>query len=141
MFLECWNFLVAHIFIPIGNGAAALWQNVLSPFGTSIAEWVQGYLPWCVKFAEFCTKIFKLKYMGKIYFCLLMLPLFLLVYFITWLLRPKKRRRKNKNGNCKRKNWKLKWKNKSKWYGRYFKNGNNRIIKFLFIRHKNLSKW
>ena len=104
MFLECWNFLVADSFIPIGNGAAALWQNVLSPFGTSIAEWVQGYLPWCVKFAEFCTKIFKLKYMGKIYFCLLMLPLFLLVYFITWLLRPKKRRRKNKNGNCKRKN-------------------------------------
>ena len=27
MFLECWNFLVAHIFIPIGNGAAALLQN------------------------------------------------------------------------------------------------------------------
>lgn len=85
--LSIWNYLSIHLYQPVIRGLTALWDHVLVPFGTAFKDWIQGYLPWCTSFADFCTSLFKLKYQGRIYSFMLLLPIAVIVFVITRFTR------------------------------------------------------
>ena len=85
--LSIWDYLTIHLYQPVLSGLTALWDKVLVPFGSSFISWIQNYLPWCRSFANFCTKLFKLRYQGRIYSFMIMLPLALIVIVITKLTK------------------------------------------------------
>lgn len=85
--LSIWNYLSIHLCQPVINGLTALWDHVLAPFGTAFIDWIQGYLPWCTSFADFCTAFFKLKYQGRIYSFMVLLPIAVIVLVITRFAR------------------------------------------------------
>lgn len=90
--LSIWNYLSIHLCQPVCNGLKALWEHVLVPFGASFMDWIQGYLPWCTSFADFCTNLFKLKYQGRIYSFMVLLPIAVIVIFITKITKRRIRR-------------------------------------------------
>ena len=90
--LSIWNYLTIHLYQPVWNGLVALWEKVLVPFGSSFISWIQGYIPWCKSFADFCADFFKLRYQGRIYSFMIMLPLAVIVVIITKLTRRRLRR-------------------------------------------------
>lgn len=87
--LSIWNYISLH---PVSNGIQALLEQVLVPSGTAFMNWIQEYLPWCTSFADFCTALFKLKYKGRIYSFMILLPVAVIVIFITRITRRRIRR-------------------------------------------------
>ena len=90
--LSIWNYLSLHLVHPVSNGIRALWEQVLVPFGTAFMDWIQGYLPWCTSFADFCTVLFKLKYKGRIYSFMILLPVAVIMVLLTSITRRRMRR-------------------------------------------------
>lgn len=90
--LSIWNYLLIHLLLPIWNGLVALWNSVLVPFGNAMVDWVKNFMPWCKSFADFCTALFKLRYQGRIYSFMILLPLAVLVLLLTNLTKRRIRR-------------------------------------------------
>lgn len=90
--LSIWNYLLIHLLHPIWNSLVALWNSVLVPFGNAMVDWVKNFMPWCESFADFCTALFKLRYQGRIYSFMILLPLAVLVLLLTNLTKRRIRR-------------------------------------------------
>ena len=90
--LSIWNYLLIHLLQPIWNSLVALWDSVLVPFGNAMVDWVKNFMPWCESFADFCTALFKLRYQGRIYSFMILLPLAVLVLLLTNLTKRRIRR-------------------------------------------------
>lgn len=90
--LSIWNYLLIHLLQPIWNSLVALWNSVLVPFGNAMVDWVKNFMPWCESFADFCTALFKLRYQGRIYSFMILLPLAVLVLLLTNLTKRRIRR-------------------------------------------------
>lgn len=82
---------------PVGMSLQAFYLDVLVPFWNTLTTWIEEYLPWCQSFADLVSTLFKLKYKGRIYGCMLLVPvLFLLLVISTVRTRIRIRRRRKK---------------------------------------------
>lgn len=86
-----WNFINTSFISPVGNAIGSLWNDVLVPAGTSFIEWIQTSIPACVDFADFCTSVFQLRYQGRIYSFMMMLPIIVIVALCSLFIKRRKR--------------------------------------------------
>lgn len=93
--MELIQLLQTQLILPVWRALCALWYEVLLPLGTAITTWIETYMPWCSKFADLVTALFKFRYRGKIYAFMLLVPIFLLLLLISGI-RSKIRRRKRR---------------------------------------------
>lgn len=94
--MELIEFLQTKVFIPIWTALCAFYLEVLLPFWNLLTKWIEKYIPWCESFADYVTIFFKLKYKGRIYAFMLLVPVFFLLILISGIRSRIRRKRRRK---------------------------------------------
>ena len=79
---------------PVWVAIQGFWTDVLVPFGTNVGTWAETKTSGVIKFADFCTQMFRVEYQIRIVSFILIMGF--LILSIPFIIMPKFRRRRRR---------------------------------------------